>query len=125
MNQIMKDIKKKMFKVLVLGGLGFFAGGLILIALTCPHLFPYFFAKAPNLFETSSSEFKEDNWYKCDNNVLLDYYCSDESGRYYITTTDDGEYMGFYVYNNKTDLADQITDATYDYLDGKTLADYI
>ena len=120
MNQIMKDIKKKVFMVYVLGGLGFFVGGLLIMAVSCPHLFPYFFAKTPNLFETSSSEFKEDNWYKCDNNVLLDYYCSDESGRYYITTTDDGEYMGFYVYNNKTDLADQITDATYDYLDGKT-----
>ncbi|MBR6402476.1 MAG: hypothetical protein IKS48_03750 [Eubacterium sp.] len=120
MNQILKDIKNRAFKLDVLGGLLLLLVGIGLTWYSSPHFFPYFFAKAPDLFQTSSSEFKEGNWYKCDNNVLLDYYCSDNSGRYYITTTKDGEYMGFFVYKNKTDIADQIANATYDYMEGKS-----
>ncbi|MBO4864322.1 MAG: hypothetical protein J5517_08140 [Eubacterium sp.] len=115
----MKDIKRRAFKLDILGGIVLFLLGIVFTWACSPHLFPYFFAKKSNLFETSSSQFKDERWYKCDNNMLLGYYCADKSGRYYLTTTKDGEYMGFYVYNNKTDIADEIVQATYEYMDGR------
>ena len=50
---------------------------------------------------------------------MFDYFASDDSGRYYLTNTNDGEYFGFYVRNKDLDKAEQICDETYDYLDGK------
>ena len=92
--------------------------GLAISCGICNHLFKYLFAKAPDLWETPSSEFAEGQWYTCDNNLLYDYYGSDDSGRYYVTSTNDGEYMGFYVYDNQTELADKISNDTFEYLDG-------
>jgi len=119
MEQIYKAIKKGTFKSYILVGLFFLLLGLVGFWGINNKLFKYVFVKAPDLFETSSSQYADGKWFTCDNNILYDYYASDDKGRYYVTSTNDGEYMGFYVRNNKTDIADKISDGTYDYLDGK------
>ena len=118
MKQIYSAIKKSAFKIYILGGLIIMVLGVAVIFGICQNLFKYLFFSAPDLFETPSSQYKDGAWYTCDNNILYDYYCSDDKGRYYVTSTNDGEYMGFYVYNKQTDIAEQISDGTYDYLDG-------
>ena len=118
MEKIYKEIKKSAFKIYILGGLFFLLLGLVLFWGINNKLFRYVFVSAPDLFETPSSQYADGKWFTCDNNILYDYYASDDDGRYYVTSTNDGEYMGFYVRNNKTDIADKISDGTYDYLDG-------
>ena len=118
MKKIYAEARSLAFKIFFLGGLILIIIGLAISCGICNHLFKYLFAKAPDLWETPSSEFAEGQWYTCDNNLLYDYYGSDDSGRYYVTSTNDGEYMGFYVYNNQTELADKISNDTFEYLDG-------
>jgi hypothetical protein len=118
MKEIYSALRKSAAKVYILGGIIFVLLGVVILFGICQNLFKYIFFDAPDLFETPSSQYAAGKWYTCDNNILYDYYCSDGKGRYYVTSTNDGEYMGFYVYNKKTDIADQISDGTYDYLDG-------
>ena len=118
MKEIYSQMRKSAFKIFILGGILVTLIGFAVTFGICQNLFKYIFFDTPDLFETPSSEYEDGKWYSCDNNILYDYYCSDDKGRYYVTSTNDGEYMGFYVYNKKTDIADQISDGTYDYLDG-------
>ena len=82
-------------------------------------LFPYFFYSKDKLSSLSSSEFEDGKWCTCDCNILFDYYAYNDDGRSYLAINKDGEYYGFFVNNNKTDVADEIADATYDFFDGK------
>lgn len=120
MNNIYSELRKSAFKVYILGGSFMLLLGVLITYATCSHLFKYFFVKAPDLFETPSSEFADGKWFTCDNNILFGYYASDNSGRYYLTNTNDGEYFGFFVYNNNNEKADRISEDTFDYLEEKT-----
>ncbi len=119
MKKIYAEARSLAFKLFFLGGLILVIIGIVITFGICNHLFKYLFVKAPDLWETPSSEYAEGKWYTCDNNILYDYYCSDDSGRYYVTSTNNGEYMGFYVYNDQTELADKISNDTFENLNGK------
>ena len=118
MKELYKKARKSAAGFLIGGGLFFLLAGIGLVFYACPHLFGFFFAKAPDLFETPSSEYKEGRWFTCENNILFDYYSYDDKGRYYATATNDLEYFGFYVYNKEIDQAEEICNATYEYFLG-------
>ena len=120
MNRVFSEIKTKAALTFLLGGFALILVGLLVTFGICQNLFKYIFFKAPDLFETPASQYEDGKWYSCDNNILYDYFASDEYGRYYITNTNDGEYFGFYVGKKNYETADKITDDTYDYLDGLT-----
>ena len=76
-----------------------------------------------NVFSIPTDEYKtgDNDYYKVDNNVLIDCYASDDEGDYYITAGYDSEgnasYLGFYVYDEQTDIADEIVDEYWDLID--------
>ncbi len=119
MNVIYSKLKKSAGKVYIIGGIMLMLIGVGITFGIGHDLFHYLFIDEPDLFESKSSSYEEGEWFTCDNNILFDYFASDDSGRYYLTNTNDGEYFGFYVRNKDLDKAEQICDETYDYLDGK------
>ncbi len=118
MKQIYTQIKKSAFYLFICGGIFIFLLGAVITFFSCKTFFLYFLHPTKDLFETPSSEYSDGDWYTCDNNILYDYYASDNHGRYYVTSTNDGEYFGFYVFEKNYDTADEISNDTYDYLDG-------
>ena len=119
MDKIYKEIKKNSFKFHIGAGIGMILIGILAFFIDCPKLFPYFFYSKDKLSSLSSSEFEDGKWCTCDCNILFDYYAYNDDGRSYLAINQDGEYYGFFVNNNKTDVADEIADATYDFFDGK------
>ena len=119
MKEIMGKITKRAAGLFIGGGLIVLIAGSILFFFSFPHLFGYLFKSKPDLFEASSQDYEEDAWFSCNNNILFDYYCSDNYGRYYITATNDGKYFGFYVRDKDVEKADRITEQTYAVYDGK------
>lgn len=79
--------------------------------------FDYFFAKT-DIFSLYASEIKAKEYYSCENNVLLDWYASDDEGFYYVTPVYLNEiestYMGFYVYAEDSETAYKIVKETWD-----------
>lgn len=120
MNQIYSRIKKSSAGLFIGGGLAFLLIAALIFIFVCSTFFKYFFADAPDLFSVPSSSYSTGDWYTCNNNILFDYYCSDEDGRYYVTATNDLEYFGFYVYKKDFDLADRITDGSYKFMNMET-----
>ena len=84
MNVIYSKLKKSAGKVYIIGGIMLM---LIGVGITCGighDLFHYLFIDEPDLFESKSSSYEEGEWFTCDNNILFDYFASDDSGRYYL-----------------------------------------
>jgi hypothetical protein len=119
MDAIYPKLTRSAGKVYIIGGIMLMLIGVGITFGVGHDLFHYLFIDEPDLFESKSSSYEEGEWFTCDNNILFDYFASDDSGRYYLTNTNDGEYFGFYVRNKDIDKAEQICDETYDYLDGK------
>lgn len=120
MDTIYSKIKHKAIAVYIIGGMFALLFGFILLYYSNSEFFKYFFAKAPDLFQASSSEYKDSDWFSCNNNLLYGCFAENKHGKYYITSTNEGEYFGFYVYKSETELADSISEDTFDLLDGKT-----
>ena len=120
MNTVYSDIKKSAVRARLIPGIACIIIGLLVTIFLNVHLFTYIFSTKPDVFSIPSTEYKKGKWYSCENNLLYGYYASDSDGRYYLTATADGKYMGFYVYNKDVETAESITDDTYSYLDGET-----
>lgn len=130
MNDVLKKIKRKSIARGIAIAVVIIIAGAIIGAACCSDLIHYYTAN-DDLFETPAEYLKEDDWYTCANNILLDYYASDDDGYYFITPVDtldgEGTYIGFYVCNKDAELASQISDETYAYLmdEGDYPEDYL
>lgn len=107
MNAVYSDIKKSAVIARLIPGIACIIFGLLIIIFLNFHLFTYIFSTKPDVFSIPSTEYKKGKWYSCDNNLLYGYYASDSDGRYYLTATADGKYMGFYVYNKDLEDAEE------------------
>jgi hypothetical protein len=116
MKEIMKKMRARAFWAMVGIGLILIAGAAAMVLVAENELVSYFTTKK-ELFETSADYLQEQGYYKCENNLLLDYYGSDDNGYYCITPVNsadgNGTYMGFYVYKKDFDTAQKIMDETW------------
>ena len=122
MKEIMGKITKRAAGLFIGGGLIVLIAGSILFFFCFPHLFGYLFKSKPDLFEASSQDYEEDAWFSCNNNILFDYYCSDNYGRYYITATNDGKYFGFYVRDKDVERRTALPNRPMQYMTEKQIA---
>ena len=121
MNIINSMIKKQALKIFIGGGLFMILIGLAMVYVKSPELFKYIFAKnTPDLFQSTRTDYIDNKWFSCDNNLLYGYFAEDNYGRYYVTSTNDGEYFGFYVYKSDIEKADKISEDTFAYFQKKS-----
>ncbi|MBR1693749.1 MAG: hypothetical protein IJ711_13415, partial [Lachnospiraceae bacterium] len=118
MKEINRMIRKKSMFEFWLGAAGV-RFGLLMLFLPLRSLFRYISAKT-DVFEVNADDLAHDIWYKCENNILLGNYADDEDGAFYVTTTGDNQFMGFYVPKASVEKADRIMEAGWTYLDGDT-----
>lgn len=126
----MKEIYKRIRRaraalVIIFGILSIVIGaGLLLLREVNFELIDYFTAKE-DVFDTAANRLATEYFYRCENNLLLDYYASDDEGYYFITphTCSDGTntYIGFYVYERDADTAFAIVDETWSYVETNEL----
>ena len=116
MNELRKALKKKAIKVYLIWGVILLLIGVGVMAIGCADLWKYLTADS-DIWSHSAAWLMEDTWYVCDNNYLLDCYMDDKDGCYYITATSDYEFLGFYVPNKYVDIADQVVDGCWEYID--------
>lgn len=95
--------------------------GIIFVQVGCEDVIGYLGA-SESIFDISADEIVTGKYYVVDNNVLFDYYATDDDGAYYITFTYDSDgymkYIGYYVANADIELADAIVDNTWNMYDG-------
>jgi len=115
MEQFYKILKKQAFIVRLLGGLGLIVVGVLVGSQPRKALIGYYTAKT-SVFDVDAYDLKEDEWYTCDNNILLGAYADDDDGSYYITITNDNRLIGFYVSKANVNDADEIMLACWDYM---------
>lgn len=122
MKTIYGKMRKKAIGGRLIAGLLMVLVGLACAFASCEDLIKWSTTKK-DVFETESWALTTKTWYTCNNNLLLDWYGSDEEGYYYITpTAEDNGYMGFYVYSEDKATADKIMEETQAYWFGETEA---
>ncbi len=124
MREVNKMMRNKAMVSRLISGILCIVIGVAACIVMCERPFKWYTADK-DVFATDHTMLMEDEFYTCNNNLLLDWYGSDEEGYYYITPayneyTDAAVYMGFYVYSEDKASADKIMEATQSYWFGET-----
>lgn len=109
-----KNIRKKSFIglfVFMLVSIGMMVGAVIFGWSTISSL-----TTQDDINLLGTNELKDNMNVKGEIYAVMDYFASDDMGRYYIIPVGTEQYMGMYVYNDMIDNVDEICNNTYDYL---------
>lgn len=119
MNEIYKKVKKKAIGLYLILGLIVAAVGVAACWFALNAIIKYSTA-SDDLWEEEEINWEYDNWYACENNIFLGAYAEDRFGSYYITLTEEGHLIGFFVPEREEEKADKIMEDCWLYMDGES-----